>query len=53
MLTTSQILRPISRLGGITYSRATEAFELLRPDFQKDLGGRENLDKLKKDDVPN
>lgn len=26
-------MKPISRLGGITYGRTTQAFELLRPDF--------------------
>lgn len=30
-----QVLRPISRLGGITYGRVTEGFELLRPDYEK------------------
>ncbi|KAK3369207.1 hypothetical protein B0T24DRAFT_681240 [Lasiosphaeria ovina] len=41
-----RVLRPISRLGGITYGRLTEAFELQRPDFEKDLGGREGAAKL-------
>ncbi|KAF1835879.1 hypothetical protein BDW02DRAFT_567631 [Decorospora gaudefroyi] len=27
------VLRPVSRLGGITYARVTQAFELPRPDF--------------------
>lgn len=27
------VLKPISRLGGITYGRTTQAFELLRPDY--------------------
>ncbi|KJZ70165.1 hypothetical protein HIM_10449 [Hirsutella minnesotensis 3608] len=40
------ILRPISRLGGITYGRTTEAIELQRPKFKQDLGGQEGLDKL-------
>ncbi|KAK4188661.1 hypothetical protein QBC35DRAFT_522716 [Podospora australis] len=35
------VLRPISRLGGITYGRTTEGIELPRPDFEKDVGGRE------------
>ncbi|KAK5055345.1 hypothetical protein LTR84_013095 [Exophiala bonariae] len=30
------ILRPISRFGGITYSRSTDAFELERPVLQKE-----------------
>ena len=29
------VLRPVSRLGGITYGRTTELFELPRPDFEK------------------
>lgn len=41
-----QVLRPISRLGGITYGRTIEGFELLRPDFEKDLGGSEGYEKL-------
>ena len=38
----------MSRLGGITYGRTTEAFELPRPDFAKDVGGEEGYEKLKK-----
>ncbi|KAL8366944.1 hypothetical protein RB599_011130 [Gaeumannomyces hyphopodioides] len=41
------VLRPISRLGGITYGRSTEAFELPRPDFEKDVGGQDGMAKLK------
>lgn len=44
-----QVLRPISRLGGITYGRTTEAFELTRPDFEKDVGGQAAYEKLKSD----
>lgn len=47
------ILRPISRLGGITYGRLTEAMELPRPVFAKDVGGMEGYDKLKKDRAAN
>ena len=36
----------MSRLGGITYARVTEALELPRPDFEKDLGGAEGAAKL-------
>ncbi|KAI1451874.1 hypothetical protein F4805DRAFT_463345 [Annulohypoxylon moriforme] len=43
-----EVLRPISRLGGITYGRVTEAVEILRPSFEKDVGGREGYEKLKK-----
>lgn len=31
------VLRPVSRLGGITYGRTTEGFEIPRPDFEKTL----------------
>ncbi|KAI0602850.1 hypothetical protein F4775DRAFT_530884 [Biscogniauxia sp. FL1348] len=41
------VLRPISRLGGITYGRVTEAFELLRPVFETDVGGMEGYEKLR------
>ena len=37
----------MSRLGGITYGRTLEAIELPRPDFEKDVGGIEGIEKLK------
>ena len=40
-------MKPVSRLGGITYGRVTEAFELPRPDFEKDMGGKEAVEALK------
>ena len=40
------VLRPMSRLGGISYGRTTEAIELPRPDFEKDVGGEEGVKKL-------
>ncbi|KAI1451102.1 hypothetical protein F5Y02DRAFT_406210 [Annulohypoxylon stygium] len=43
-----EVLKPISRLGGITYGRVTEAMEILRPSFAKDVGGNEGYEKLKK-----
>lgn len=30
-----QVLKPISRLGGITFGRVTEAFELPRPAYDE------------------
>ena len=30
-----QVLKPITRLGGITFGRVTEAFELPRPDYNE------------------
>ncbi|KAF4964337.1 hypothetical protein FSARC_7704 [Fusarium sarcochroum] len=40
------VLRPVSRLGGITYGRVTEALEIPRPDFEKDVGGKEGFEKI-------
>lgn len=41
-----QVLKPVSRLGGITYGRTVDGIELLRPDFDKDMGGMEAYKKL-------
>ncbi|KAF5129716.1 hypothetical protein E5D57_006047 [Metarhizium anisopliae] len=41
------VLRPIGRMGGITYSRTNEAFELPRPKFEEDLGGHQGLERIK------
>jgi hypothetical protein len=30
-----QVMKPISRLGGITYGRTTQVFELPRPDYDE------------------
>lgn len=38
----------MSRLGGITYGRSLDLFELPRPDFEKDVGGHEAYEKLAK-----
>lgn len=46
-LATLQILRPVSRLGGITYGRVTEAVEIPRPSFEKDVGGRQGVEAIK------
>ncbi|KAI1374957.1 hypothetical protein F4677DRAFT_424124 [Hypoxylon crocopeplum] len=43
-----EVLRPISRLGGITYGRVTEALEIQRPRFEEDVGGIAGYEKLKK-----
>lgn len=45
-----EILKPVSRLGGITYGRLTEAMEIQRPRFKEDVGGEEGYEKLKKSD---
>ncbi|OTB07967.1 hypothetical protein M426DRAFT_52813 [Hypoxylon sp. CI-4A] len=42
-----EVLRPVGRLGGITYGRVTEALEILRPRFAEDVGGLEGYEKLK------
>ncbi|KAK6077854.1 nitrilotriacetate monooxygenase component B [Seiridium cupressi] len=42
------VLKPVSRLGGITYGRLTEGIEIPRPAFEKDVGGQEGYEKLKK-----
>lgn len=42
------VLRPVSRLGGITYGRTTEVMELPRPDFEKDIGGYKGVEKAGK-----
>jgi flavin reductase (DIM6/NTAB) family NADH-FMN oxidoreductase RutF len=46
-----EVLRPMSRLGGITYGRVTDAIEIPRPVFEKDVGGREGYEKLKEKKV--
>jgi flavin reductase (DIM6/NTAB) family NADH-FMN oxidoreductase RutF len=43
-----QILKPIARMGGITYSRITEGFEIPRPDWDEN---KELVDKLAKPKV--
>ncbi|KAM7219890.1 flavoprotein oxygenase [Rhypophila decipiens] len=43
----TDVLRPMGRMGGITYSRQIETIELPRPDFERDLGGHEGLAKIK------
>ncbi|KAL7943905.1 hypothetical protein V8C42DRAFT_353818 [Trichoderma barbatum] len=42
------ILRPLSRLGDISYGRTLQAFQLPRPEFQKDLKGMQGFEELKK-----
>jgi hypothetical protein len=46
------VLRPISRLGGITYGRLTEGLELPRPDFERDVGGAEGIKALESKHTP-
>ena len=43
------VLRPISRMGGITYGRVMEGVEIPRPDFEKEMesGQAEHLKKAK------
>ncbi|EAA28471.2 hypothetical protein GE21DRAFT_4540 [Neurospora crassa] len=42
------VYKPVSRLGGITYGLVREGLEIPRPDFEKDIGGMEGYEKLKK-----
>ena len=35
MLTLMQILKPVARLGGITYGRVVEGVEIPRPDWDE------------------
>ncbi|KAH8805367.1 hypothetical protein F5884DRAFT_754937 [Xylogone sp. PMI_703] len=39
------VLRPVSRLGGMRYGRLTESLEILRPVFEKDLE-QDDLERL-------
>ncbi|KAF3800318.1 hypothetical protein GCG54_00007766 [Colletotrichum gloeosporioides] len=41
------VLRPVSRLGGITYGRTTEVLEIPRADWDKNIGGEEGYQKIK------
>ena len=41
------VLRPMSRLGGITYARVTDGIELPRPTFAGDVGGQEGYEKIR------
>uniref|UniRef100_L2FS44 Flavoprotein oxygenase n=1 Tax=Colletotrichum fructicola (strain Nara gc5) TaxID=1213859 RepID=L2FS44_COLFN len=41
------VLRPVSRLGGITYGRTTEVLEIPRADWDKNIGGEEGYEKIK------
>lgn len=46
-----EILRPMSRLGGITYARVLDGMETPRPDFEKQVkeDGAEHLVKPKRE----
>ncbi|KAH7418374.1 flavoprotein-like protein oxygenase [Cadophora sp. MPI-SDFR-AT-0126] len=45
------VLKPISRLGGITYGRTTEGTEIPRPDFEETVVKNEEAKKLVKPKV--
>jgi hypothetical protein len=34
-LIVEQVLKPVGRMGGITFSRVTEGFELPRPSYEE------------------
>ncbi|KAH9989494.1 hypothetical protein F4779DRAFT_610394 [Xylariaceae sp. FL0662B] len=42
-----EVLRPVGRVGGITYARLTDLVELPRPVFATDVGGMEGYEELK------
>ncbi|KAF4782807.1 nitrilotriacetate monooxygenase component B [Colletotrichum scovillei] len=42
------VLRPVSRLGGITYGRTIDVLEIPRADWDSNIGGEEGYEKLKK-----
>ncbi|SGZ47261.1 CIC11C00000005061 [Sungouiella intermedia] len=39
-------LKPVSRLGGITYARTVDGYEKLRPDFDKEVVAKEEVSAL-------
>lgn len=43
-----QVLRPVSRLGGITYGRTTEGLEIPRPAWEETVMKDEEAKKLVK-----
>jgi len=43
-----KVLKPIARLGGITYARVTEGFEIPRPDYSETVADNEEAKKLVK-----
>ncbi|KAJ2980884.1 hypothetical protein NQ176_g2369 [Zarea fungicola] len=40
------VLRPMGRLGGISYSRTNTGIEIPRPKFKEDIGGEEGFNQL-------
>ncbi|KAK1831682.1 hypothetical protein QBC39DRAFT_371627 [Podospora conica] len=42
------VMKAVGRLGGISYGTVTQGVELPRPDFVKDVGGVEGVERLKK-----
>lgn len=47
-LVAPEVLKPVSRLGGITYGRLTDVVEIQRPRFEEDVGGMEGYERLRK-----
>lgn len=39
-------LKPVSRLGGITYGRTVDGYEKMRPDFDKEVNSKEEVKEL-------
>ncbi|CCC12230.1 hypothetical protein SMACR_05303 [Sordaria macrospora] len=44
-----EVYRPLARMAGITYGVVREGLELQRPDFERDVGGKEGYEKLKRE----
>ena len=44
-----EVYRPLARMAGITYGVVREGLELQRPDFERDVGGREGYERLKRE----
>ncbi|ERT01887.1 uncharacterized protein SPSK_05429 [Sporothrix schenckii 1099-18] len=47
-----KVLKPVSRLGGITYARTTEGFEIPRPDFSAVTEAKNSKELLEKASKP-
>ncbi|KAK1780261.1 hypothetical protein QBC45DRAFT_408834 [Copromyces sp. CBS 386.78] len=43
------VYRPLARMAGITYATVKEGFELQRPDFERDVGGLEGYERMKRE----
>lgn len=51
LLVNTMALQPVSRLGGISYGRTTETFEIPRPVWKTEVERKEVQDAMKKGDI--